>query len=179
MVAARYPRALIALHWLTLVLVVVAYVAMEFRGLFPRGSGARELMKAAHYSAGISVLLLLPIRAWLRWRGPVPPVTPALPPAQRIAAAVAHWALYLFLLAMPLAGWVLLSAEGGAATLWGIPLPAVVAPDKGLAHALEDLHEAGANVGYALIALHAAAALFHHFLRRDDTLRRMLPGGTS
>lgn len=173
---ARYPRALIGLHWITLLLVAVVYVCMEFRGMFPRGSEPRELMKAIHFSGGLTVLLLVIARILMRMRGPIPPVTPSLPALQKLAAAAAHLALYGFMIGMPLMGWLLLSAEGDAIRLWGLPLPALVGVDKGLAHTLEDLHEAGATVGYALIGLHALAALYHHYIRRDDTLRRMLPG---
>lgn len=178
MTQARYPRTLIALHWLTLLLIVVAYVCMEFRGIFPRGSAPREWMKATHFSAGLTVLLFVVARLVARLRGPIPPVTPALPAAQKLAAAAVHWALYAFLIAMPLLGWLLLSAEGARISLWGVPVPALVGVDRKLAHTLEEWHEAGATVGYALIGLHALAALYHHYIRRDDTLRRMWPGGS-
>lgn len=176
MTQARYPRALIGLHWLTLLLIVVVYVCMEFRGVFPRGSEPRELMKATHFSAGLTVLLFVVARIVLRLRGPIPPVTPALPALQKLAAAAGHLALYGFMIGMPLMGWLLLSAEGASISLWGVPLPALVGVDQGLAHTLEDLHETGATVGYALIGLHALAALYHHHIRRDDSLRRMWPG---
>jgi cytochrome b561 len=55
-------------------------------------------------------------------------------------------------------------------------LPPLLAPNRSLAKVLEDVHETVASVGYALIGLHAAAALFHHYVVRDNTLRRMLPG---
>jgi cytochrome b561 len=173
---ARYPRALIALHWLTLLLIAMAYACMEFRGQFPRGSEPRELMKFVHFSTGLSVLLVLLPRLWLRLRGPVPAITPQPPLAMRVAAHAGHAALYLFLLGMPLLGWLILSAEGAPISLWGLPLPALVGADEAAAHLYEELHELGATVGYWLIGLHAAAGLYHHWLRRDNTLRRMLPG---
>jgi len=173
---SRYPRGLIALHWLTLLLILIAYVCMEFRGLFPRGSEPRALMKTLHFSTGLSVLLVLLPRLWLRLRGPVPPITPTPAPAMRLAAHAGHAALYLFLLGMPLLGWLILSAEGASISLWGLPLPALVGVDRDAAHRYEELHELGATLGYWLIGLHAAAGLYHHWLRRDNTLRRMLPG---
>lgn len=173
---ARYPKALIALHWLTLLLIAVVYVCMEFRGVFPRGSEPRELMKAIHFSGGLTVLLFVIARLYLRLRGPIPPVTPPLPALQKLAASAGHLALYLFMLGMPIVGWLILSAEGASISLWGIPIPALVGKNGDLAHTLEDWHEIGATVGYALIGLHALAGLYHHYLRRDDTLRRMLPG---
>lgn len=173
---ARYPRPLIALHWLTLLLIAVVYACMEFRGIFPRGSEPRELMKAIHFSGGLTVLLFVIARIALRLRGPIPPVSPPLPAVQKLAASAGHLALYVFMLGMPIVGWLILSAEGAAISLWGIPVPALVGENPDLAHTLEDWHEIGATVGYALIGLHALAGLYHHYLRRDDTLRRMLPG---
>lgn len=172
---ARYPRALITLHWLTLLLLVAVYCLMEFRGAFPRGSEPRELMKALHYSFGLTVLLLVAPRLLLRLRGPTPPITPPPSAALRVSAAAGHVALYLFMLGMPLGGWLLLSAEGDPIAFWGLSVPPLVAPEKSLAHLIEDLHETGATAGYFLVGLHAAAALFHHLVRRDDTLRRMSP----
>lgn len=173
---SRYPRPLIALHWLTLLLLVAVYCLMEFRGAFPRGSEPRELMKMLHYSFGLTVLLLVLPRLVLRLRGPLPAITPPPSAALRVSAAAGHVALYLFMLGMPLGGWLLMSAEGGAIAFFGLAVPPLVAPDKALAHLVEDLHETGAKVGYFLVGLHAAAALWHHLVRRDDTLRRMLPG---
>ncbi len=172
----RYPRSLIALHWLTLLLVALVYVCMEFRGIFPRGSESRALMKAVHYSSGLTVLAMVLVRIVLRVRAAIPAVMPALPPIQRFAATAAHLALYGFMLSMPLIGWLILSAEGDSISMWGLPVPALIGPHKGFADLLKDLHEIGASFGYALIGLHALAALHHHYIRRDDTLRRMLPG---
>jgi cytochrome b561 len=172
----RYPRPLIAIHWLTLLLLVVVYSAMEFRGNFARGSDPREWMKAAHYALGLTVLLLVAVRVGFRLGGTIPPVTPALSPAMKVAATAGHLALYLFMLVMPLAGWLLMSAEGNIVSFYGLPLPTLIAPDKAFAENLEEWHEIGATVGYWLVGLHAAAALYHHYVRRDDTLRRMLPG---
>lgn len=173
---ARYPKALIALHWLTLLLIAVVYACMEFRGFFPRGSEPRELMKAVHFSGGLTLLLFVIVRITLRLRGPIPPVSPPLPALQKLAASAGHLALYGFMLGMPLVGWMILSAEGASISLWGIPVPALVGKNADLAHTLEEFHEIGATVGYALIGLHALVALIHHYGRRDDTLRRMLPG---
>lgn len=170
---SRFPRPLVVLHWLTLLLMVAVYCAMEFRGTFPRGSEPRELMKAAHYALGLTVLLLVLPRVLLRLRGTTPPITPPPLAALRVAAAAGHLALYGFMIGMPLGGWLLMSAEGASVSFWGLPVPPLVAPDEALAHLVEDLHETGATVGYFLVGLHAAAALFHHLVLRDDTLRRM------
>jgi cytochrome b561 len=172
--ALRYPRALIALHWLTLLLLAGAYACIELRGNFPRGSALRDGLKQWHYALGLAVFVLLWVRVALRLRGPLPPT--ALAGWQRIVASATHALLYLFMAATPLLGWALVSAEGKLPTWFGAALPALLAPDHALAERLEGWHETLGTAGYWLIGLHAAAALFHHYWLRDATLGRMLPG---
>lgn len=171
----RYGRPLIVIHWLTVLLLVAVYAAMELRGYAPRGGALRELMKQGHFVLGLFLLALVMVRLGLRWRIGTPPAEPALPPWQHRLAGTMHALLYGFLLVMPLLGWLLVSAEGRAVALFGLPLPALVAPDHGLAGQFEEWHETVATLGYLLIGLHATAALAHHYLFRHATLRRMLP----
>ena len=174
---SRFPRALIALHWLTLLLLAAAYACIELRGNFPRGSAIREGLKDWHYALGLIVFALWWLRIALRLRGPLPPML--LPAWKRWLASTMHLLLYLFLVAMPLLGWALVSAEGKLPDWFGLALPALLAPDPALAGQLEGWHETLGRAGYWLIGLHAAAALFHHYGLRDATLQRMLPGGTA
>lgn len=172
----RYGSGLIALHWLTLLLLAAVYALIELRGIFPRGSTGRAAMMQWHFMLGLTVLVLLPIRLALRAAGgKAPPIRPPMPAWQELLAKLMHLALYAFLLAMPVLGWLTLSAQGKPIPFFGLDLPALLATDKGLGHSLEDLHETVGNVGYYLIGLHAAAALFHHYWTRDNTLLRMLP----
>ncbi len=77
---------------------------------------------------------------------------------------------------MPIAGWLILSAEGDPVRFWGLELPALIGPNESLEDFLEEVHETGGTAGYVLIGLHATAALFHHYALRDNTLVRILPG---
>ncbi len=174
--ASRYSGAIIALHWLTLLLVIAAYASMELEDLFSRGSAGRDLLKTLHYSFGLSVLLLVAGRLMLRAVSKAPPIIPAPGRLQALAAHAMHAALYLWMLGMPLLGWALQGAEGHDVALFGLPVPALMTPSELWEDRLEDAHETLAIVGYWLIGLHAAAALFHHVFLRDNTLRRMLPG---
>jgi cytochrome b561 len=79
------------------------------------------------------------------------------------------------MLGMPLLGWIAVSAKGAPITMLGWPLPMLIGPDKELYSALKEIHQIGGTVGYYLVGLHAAAALIHHYVIRDTTLRRMLP----
>lgn len=171
--AARYPRGLVALHWITLALLVTVYATMELRALFPRGSGPRDVLKTAHYFLGISVFALTWLRLALRLVATRPPVTPALPAWQAAVSAAVVLGLYVMLLAMPAIGYLLLNAEGHAPVLGGLQLPRLLAADPGLAALLEQWHEGIALAGYWLVGLHALAGLYHHYGRGDDTLRRM------
>lgn len=173
MSSTRYTLPTIALHWLTFLLMIAVYATMEFRSNFERGSPERELMKTVHYMLGLSVLLLTAARIWFRSRQSYPAIEPATPVWQHKLAALVHLALYLLLFGLPLLGWLILSAEGKTIPFWGLELPALIAPNEALAGTFEDLHELLADAGYALIGLHALAALYHHYIVKDNTLARM------
>lgn len=172
----KATRLLIALHWVTLALLVVLVLLMELRGIFPKGSVPRDAMKAGHYLLGSTVLVLTILRIAVRSRASLPPVVPPLPQWQHRLAGVVQWSLYALLLLMPLVGWSLLSAGGAAFPLTGWPVPAVPGVDGALEHTLEELHETGASLVYVLVGVHTVAALYHHYLVGDNTLRRMWPG---
>ena len=172
----KYPPAAIAIHWLVLLLIIAVYACILLRENYPRGSDIRETLKGLHFSFGLSVLALTALRLAMRtffWKPP--PIAPPIPPWLAIPAAAAHIALYALLLAMPVAGWMILSAEGDPIRFYGLNLPPLLPPDKELAGQIEEVHETGGTIGYFLIGAHAAAALFHHYVIKDDTLTRMLP----
>jgi cytochrome b561 len=174
----RYGWLSIALHWLVLLLLVAVYATIELRGQFPKGSDAREAMKAWHFMLGLSVFVVVWLRLGIQaTAGPVPPVRPEPPRWQALAAKLMHVALYAFMIAMPLLGWLLLSAEAKPIPFFGLYLPALTGENKQLADTVKEIHESVGEAGYWLIGLHAAAALFHHYFLRDNTLRRMLPFG--
>lgn len=172
----KYNQFSIWLHWIMFLLLVAVFACIELRELFPKGSDPRNLLKTWHFTLGLSVLALLVIRIVLRLLYPTPPITPAIPAWQQKLAKLMHVALYLFMLAMPIAGWVILSGEGKVIPFFGLELPALISPNKSFAHSIEEIHETVGEIGYYLIGLHTLAAIFHHHVQKDDTLRRMLPG---
>lgn len=175
--ADRYGLLSIVLHWLMLVLLVAVYATIELRELYPKGSDPREALKTWHYMLGLSVLLLVWLRIVLHaTAGPRPSVRPESPAWQELAGRLMHVALYVLMVGMPLAGWLILSAEGKAVPFFGLQLPALAGESKELAGLAKEVHEVVATAGYWLIGLHSAAALFHHYVLRDNTLSRMLPG---
>jgi cytochrome b561 len=171
----RYHFTLITLHWLTLLLLAGACISVELSEAWPKGSAQREAVRQWHYWMGIAVWVLLWPRLLLCSVFRRPPIVPAMSVWQVRAARVMHVALYLFMLLMPIVGWLTLSARGQVATLAGWSLPSMLEANRSLAHSLKEVHESLAAVGYTLTGLHAAAALFHHVVLRDNTLMRMLP----
>lgn len=169
----RYSPLMIGLHWLMFVLLVAVYLTMEFRGIFPKGSDPRELMKALHFMLGILVLLLVVVRLAVRFSSPIPAITPAPKPIEKWAARLVHATLYAFMAFMPIAGWVILSAEGHAVPFFGLELPPLVGENHDLAEQVEHWHGLVGEIGYYLIALHVVAGLFHHYIKRDNTMLRM------
>jgi cytochrome b561 len=172
----RYTPALRRLHWLMAILIVAAYLLIEQRGVFPRGSAERAAMVQGHFWVGITVFVLAWWRLARRRIDGAPGVTPPLGRATAIVSKLFHLALYAFFLVMPVLGMATAWTDGKAVLVpfTGIALPALLAENEDLAHTLEDLHGSIGEAFYWVIGLHVLAALWHHFGRRDDTLRRML-----
>lgn len=169
----RYARWSIIIHWVTLAMLIAVYACIELREMYPRGSGIREALKTWHYMLGLTVFFLVWVRITARLIGKTPPIVPAAPKWQLIAANTVELALYALMIALPLLGWLMLSAEGKAIPFFGLQLPALVGANEPLAKQTKEVHETLATIGYFVIGLHAIAALFHHYVRRDNTLRRM------
>jgi cytochrome b561 len=170
----KYDKGARALHWLSALLVIGALAA----GWTMVGLPFSPLKVKAfnwHKWIGITVLALTLLR--IVWRATHKPPEPLPMPAwQRKVAHALHGLLYLLLLAQPLVGWANSSAAGIPVVWFGVlPLPDFVPHDKALAGNLEHLHGLLGLLLAVLIALHLLAALKHHFIDRDDTLRRMLP----
>jgi cytochrome b561 len=173
---ARYGSLSIGLHWLMLLLIVAVYACIDLRGYYPKGSDAREALKTWHFMLGLSIFSLVWLRLFFNITSPTPRIKPNPPKWQSLSAKLMHVALYVLMIAMPLLGWLLLSASGKSIPFFGLELPALVAKNKDLADLVKDIHETGGTLGYFLIRLHAIAAIYHHYFLRDNTLKHMLPG---
>ncbi len=171
----RYSGAQIVVHWATLALIIGIYAAILWRDEIPKGEPLRDVLRDWHRQLGLVVFGLVWLRLMLRAFTPEPAIVPPLPRWQTKASHALHWVLYLFLIVMPLLGYLMSDAAGRTVTFFGAALPPLIGTDKELAEVLNELHETIGNIGYALIGVHAAAALYHHWIRRDTTLRRMLP----
>jgi cytochrome b561 len=171
----RYGALSIGLHWMMLLLFIGVYATINLRELYPKGSDPREALKVWHFMLGLSVFALAGLRLYARFSAPAPQITPQLAAWQQKIANSMHIALYALMLLMPLLGWLVLSAAGKPIPFFGLELPALIAKNKALAATLKEIHVFIGTTGYYLIAVHALAALVHHYIKRDDTLLRMLP----
>ncbi|MGB6155155.1 MAG: cytochrome b [Castellaniella sp.] len=173
---SRYHPLMMTMHWLTLVLLIAVYALIELRGWVPKTDPLHDAMKSWHNILGLTVFCLVFVRLAVRNLTHTPPIQPPMPVWQDRLAHVMHIALYVFLIAMPILGWLTLSAKGRPIPFYGWEWPALISADKPLARTLQDIHEVIGNIGYFLIGLHAVAAIVHHTIMHDNTLARMLPG---
>jgi len=172
----RYGIVSQALHWATVLLVIVAWMLGEFDDIFPKGP-ARAAGLYIHITAGVAVLLILGLRLLWRTGNPPPPPEPTVFGAWLDhLARLAQFALYALLIAAPIFGIILQFARGDALPLFG--LAQIASPwtaDRTFARTVKELHELTANGLMILAGIHAAAALIHHLILGDRTLLRMLP----
>ena len=172
---AHYTGTAIALHWLIALIILCALPL----GLYMVGlaiSPAKLKLYSYHKWAGVTVFLLALVR--LGWRlGHPPPALPAsLPDWQRRVATATHHALYALIFLVPLSGWLMSSAKGFQTVYFGVlPIPDLLGKNENLGDLLKIAHFSLNALLACLLAAHAGAALKHHFIDRDDVLKRMLP----
>lgn len=173
--STAYTRTAIQLHWL---------VALCLAGSFALGLYMHDLplspqklrLYSWHKWAGISIFLLVVARLAWRLTHRTPEAPAGMPAWQHRAAAAAHVVLYALMLAIPVSGWLMSSAKGFQTVWFGVlPLPDLLSRDVALGETLQGVHKA-LNLGMAALVLaHAAAAIKHRLVDRDEVLQRMLP----
>ncbi len=173
---SRYSVGLRRLHWLMALLIVLAYLAIEQRGLFERGTPARFAMMQTHFWLGIAIFILVWVRIAQRIKHGSPRISPRMPGWQLGISHLFHFALYAFFIVMPILGMMTVWTDGKElfVPFTDIAFPRLMAENKELGHQLEELHGQIGDIFYWVIGLHVVAALYHHFIRRDNTLERML-----
>jgi cytochrome b561 len=165
-----------AFHWIVAALIFVQFTLGWVADEWHRSPTKVDLF-VWHKSTGILILTIVVLR--LAWRAatrtPEPPAESSR--IERIAAAASHALLYVTMIGLPMSGWVINSAANFPLKLfWLVPLPAITAPSKAVQHLAEEVHETLGWTLAALVTIHVAAALRHHFVKRNDVLTRMLRG---
>ena len=173
MVRQSYGGVAIALHWLAVVLLLLVYPLALWMGDLPKGAEKAQVL-VWHQSAGFLILALTVLRiVWRKAYGA--PAHEMNTPMEKLAVLV-QIALYVLLLAVPVLGWMTLSAGGHPVTFMGVlSLPDVLTKNHALHEQLGDIHQFLAYSMLGLIALHVAGALKHQFVLHDEVLQRMAP----
>lgn len=171
----RYNRTAIFLHWLMALGIIGTFAAgfyMQGLALLP----TKLQLYSWHKWAGISLLLLAIVRLAWRLSHPAPALPDSMGTLSRLAAHAGHWVLYGLMLAIPMSGWLMSSAQGFPVVWFGIlPLPDLVAKNAELGELLKEVH---VILNYALVITligHVGAALHHHFIKKDSVMSRMSP----
>jgi cytochrome b561 len=162
-------------HWSSLLLIAAAYLAVWASEAVPSREQHAMLVQL-HRSLGISIFALTLFRLGWRWRVRAPSLPAGLPAIQKAAARATEYLLYLLLLAQPVLGILHTNARGDRVDLYFVvELPAIIGHNRPLAREAIAVHGLVAVLLLAVIAMHAGAALYHHYVRRDGVLRAMLP----
>ena len=182
----RYGSVAMMLHWLIAALVLANLALGLYMADLPRSDPMRFMSFQFHKSVGLTVLVLSLLRLAWRLINPIPPLPRGMNLLLRFGSRATHYLLYFLIIAIPLAGWAMVSSSPlGLPTpyfgLFSWPNIAFLA-EVPRAAKIQNLdmfkatHQLLAFASIGLIGLHVLGALYHQFLRRDDVLRRMIPG---
>lgn len=182
----RYGTVAMILHWL----IAAAIIANLYIGLtapdLPRGDPDKMFLMGWHKSLGLAVLALSVLRLVWRWMNPAPPPPPGLSPMIRALGLGMHYLFYFLIIAIPLAGWLMVSSgsQGHGISFFGLfdwpAFPYLTDLPRHEAHPYHEVfgtaHTVFAWAMLGLLPLHILAGLYHHFIRGDNVLLRMIPG---
>jgi cytochrome b561 len=167
-----------AYHWWSAAIVATMWLLGHVMGdddWLHLSEGTRGQLSNVHKLLGFLFLWLVVARLYYRVRKGAPPSEQTLELWHKAASHLTHWALYILILAMPLSGWIGVSLYG-ARDIWGpIALPQITGINEKLSDTVFHFHALAANALLLLVLAHVGAALYHHFIRRDQVLARMLP----
>jgi cytochrome b561 len=172
-----YSPAQRALHWaVALLIFIMVPIGISIANILKPGP-VTDILYEVHKSLGLTTFTLALIRIAVRWRRGAPPLVPGLPAWQRAAAHGSHYALYGLIVLVPLSGWAATSTCCAPVNLfWTIPLTLPLSGGMEAAGPIFRVHNTLALTLTAIVLVHVGAALYHHFVRGDRTLLRMLTG---
>jgi cytochrome b561 len=166
-------------HWVMAALIF-AQIALGLLAVSWHVSPTKLNLFVWHKSTGMLILALLALRVLWRLLQRAPELPWEMPLWERAGAHLSHFLLYALMLALPLTGWVISSASNVPFKIfWTIPLPAITAPDKAVEDLFATVHGWLVTLLALVLVAHIAAALRHHYVKKDTVLTRMLPWGAS
>lgn len=162
-----------SLHWVVALLIIAAWIVGFYAADLPNTDASKRTLFDLHKSVGMLILMLVTIRlSWRLYDG-----SPKFAGMNRylvVAAKTVHYLLYAFMFIQPLSGWAMSSAAGYNPTFFGLfKFPGLVAKNPLEVYKYVAIHEGAAWILLTLFILHVGAALFHHFVLKDNTIRRM------
>ena len=166
-------------HWWTVALIATLVplgLYMVWRGEATKFDALTGRLYDLHKLLGFTLLCVVVARLVYRFRNGAPADEPTLEWWQKAASHATHWGIYALLVAVPLGGWLGVSLYGARSIFGIVSLPPLAGQDQDAAGAIFTWHFRGAMLLVILVGAHVGAALFHHVVRKDGVLRRMLPG---
>lgn len=176
------------LHWLTALWVLAAYLLALYLNYVIHNEGPqRSPVIRFHKAFGFSVLIFFALRIWWRAKNPIPKLPESMPKWQIKASHASHFCLYALLIAMPLSGYLgngsgvdygIFAIPGFQYTgfgIWIMDLLGVTYEQWEVPFDFFHYRIAGPFLFWMIVAVHAGAGLYHHFIEKDDVLKRMLP----
>jgi cytochrome b561 len=176
------------LHWLTALLILVAYLLVLYLDLVLHGEGPkRGPVIRLHKAVGASILIFIVLRLWWRATNPSLKLPESMPKWQITASHFSHFSLYALLIAMPISGYLgngsgvsfgIFAIPGFAKTAfgtWTLDLMGMTFEEWEVPFDYFHYQIVGPFILWVIIAAHAAAATYHHYVEKDDVLKRMLP----
>lgn len=174
-----YSPAARRFHWSTVALILAQVplgLYMAYRGnVLNVWDGLTNTLYSSHKSIGLVILLTAVLRLGYRLAHGGPADEPTIEPWQKLASHATHWSIYVLLVVVPVLGWLGISYYPALELFGLVKVPGLVAPHQDTAAVVFYWHATAAFVLIALIGMHIGAALFHHLIRKDHVLARMLP----
>ena len=175
----HFDHVSIIMHWLTVLLIIIQFTSVWALDAVGDKSPLGAALLSLHMTSGVLTWIVVVVRlAWRHHFAYLPPFPPGMPKFQQTVAKTNEYGLYLLLLTQSVTGIARVLLRGRPFDLFIWQVPALFEENDPIRHILVEAHEFGAKALMALVALHAAAALFHYLVLRDGVLQRMLPLGS-
>lgn len=162
-------------HWTIVALIITQFTLAQIFGDMKLGKEKIDLI-VRHKEIGMTILILAVLRLVWRLMNPAPVLPDTLKSYERVLARTTHFLLYFLIFAIPVSGWVMSSAANIPVSYFGVfNFPDLTSADKSLVKTTKQIHEILTISLLVVASLHVLAALKHHFILKDDVLKRMLP----
>jgi len=174
---AGYTATARALHWITAILVLAQIVLGIIIANKLAGEAWQDPLYNLHKSNGAVLIPIILFRIFYRWSHPAPALPADIPAIQQFAAYATHYLLYALVVAQVFLGWIATASYPAPVPIYGLfNLPSIWPENRALSEQLLAVHKI-VGISIAVVAaMHIGAALYHHFVRKDRVLMRMISG---